>query len=248
MARDESPSEMEVAPGLWVSDLLCAWLPGERTCVVADLHLGFEAVAASDGAHYPVRQAPLLVRRLGEILDRFRPETVVVAGDLKHSFGPDRRRELEEAASVLRYLELHAEVVLLRGNHDNYLQRLLPAGTSLPLMTRVGRFRIAHGHRELPSADRETTGTLIAHEHPSLRMRDGVGGRASAPAFVQDAASGTLVLPAQSPLAPGSDILRGRLLSPVLRGLDRDRFRVIAATGKGLLDFGEAGPLRDWDG
>jgi len=88
---------------------------------------------------------------------------------------------------------------------------------------------------------------VVAHEHPALRIRDGVGGRASAPAFVHDIASGTLVLPALSPIAAGSDILRGGLLSPVLRALDRDGFRIIAATGKGLLDFGEAGPLRGRD-
>jgi putative SbcD/Mre11-related phosphoesterase len=248
MEKDSAPTEMEVAPGLWISDLLCAWLPEGRACVVADLHLGFEAVAASDGANFPERQKAVLLKRLAAIIARYRPGLVVVAGDFKHNFGRGARLETDEVREVLGFLDSRVEPAFVRGNHDNYLAGLLPPGAPLPDSMRVGRFRVAHGHRDIGPPPASTTQTILAHEHPSLRLRDPVGGRAAAPAFLFDPGSGTLVIPALSPLAPGSDILRGRPLSPVLRASGVDRFRIIAATGPGLLDFGTAGALREWEG
>lgn len=248
MSRDAVLAELEVAPGLWISDLLCAWLPEERACVVADLHLGFEAVAAFDGAYFPRRQKPVLLRRLGEIVDRYRPGLVVVAGDFKHNFGRGARLETDEVREVVEYLDSKADLAFVRGNHDNYLAGLLPPGAGLPDSVRLGRFRAAHGHRETGPPPKGVDLTILAHEHPSLRLRDSVGGRASAPAFLFDPGSGTLVLPALSPLAPGSDILRARPLSPGLRALGVDRFRLVAAPGRGLLDFGPLSSLREWEG
>lgn len=246
MKKDNAPSRMELASGLWISDLLCAWLEMERTCVVADLHLGFEALAASDGVHFPTRQKPVLLKRLEGILDRFRPELLVIAGDFKHNFGRDLGRETGEVREVIGYLDSRVDLAFVRGNHDNYLANLLPEGTPLPETLEVGRFRVAHGHREVALPEGAISGTVLAHEHPSLKLQDAVGARASAPAFLYHDGSGTLVIPALSPLAPGSDILRGRLLSPPLRRLGQDGLRVLAATGDGLLDFGLEGDLRGW--
>jgi len=246
MKKDSVPSQMELSPGLWISDLLCAWLEKERTCIVADLHLGFEAVAASNGAHFPKRQKPVLLKRLAAIIERHRPKLLVIAGDFKHNFGQNLRQETDEVREVVEYLDSRVDVAFVRGNHDNYLQNLLPEGTPLPETMEVGRFRVAHGHQEIAFPGGKTGKTILAHEHPSLKMRDAVGARASAPAFLYEEGSGTLVLPALSPLAPGSDIVRGRLLSPALRQLGRDRFSIVAVTRDGLLDFGKAGALRDW--
>jgi len=84
---------------------------------------------------------------------------------------------------------------------------------------------------------------VLAHEHPALKLQDSVGARVSAPAFVFDEASRTLVLPALSPLAAGADILREGPRSPFLRMLDRRRFRLFAVSEQGILDFGSAGVL-----
>jgi putative SbcD/Mre11-related phosphoesterase len=247
MSRDDAPTDIELSPGLWISDLLCAWLPEERACVVADLHIGFEAVAASDGALFPERQKAVLLNRLGAVLERHRPDMMVVAGDFKHNFGRGARLETEEVREVLGFLDSRVDLAFVRGNHDNYLAGLLPPGAQLPASIRLGRFRVAHGHRDPGPPPVGAVVTIFAHEHPSLKLRDSVGARASAPAFLFDPGSGMLVIPALSPLAPGSDVLRGRPLSPVLRSSGVDRFRVIAATGQGLLDFGGLGSLKSWE-
>jgi metallophosphoesterase superfamily enzyme len=53
-----------------------------------------------------------------------------------------------------------------------------------------------------------------------------------------------LVLPALGPLAFGTDLIRVGTGSPHLRGLDRRRWRIFAATGTGMLDFGTVEDIR----
>lgn len=241
--RAATPNEIELAPGLRISDRFCAVLEDEKAVVAADLHLGFEAVAASDGAFFPRRQRPVLLRRLKDILDRHRPELFIIAGDFKHNFSRNLRQEMDEVEDVLEYLNSRVDVLAVRGNHDNYLPGLLPEGTPFPDTFEKGHFIVAHGHKETPRPGNRDGVRILAHEHPSLKLRDSIGAQASAPAFLWDERNRTLVLPALSPLAPGSDILRGRFISPAVRKLDRGGLRVFAVTGRGLLDFGPAGRL-----
>jgi metallophosphoesterase superfamily enzyme len=74
-------------------------------------------------------------------------------------------------------------------------------------------------------------------------LHDRVGATVSAPAFVYDEEHHTLVLPALGPLAFGTDVLRDGPMSPILRRLDRRRWRIFAAVGTSIMDFGTAGNL-----
>ena len=238
-----SPEGVELAAGLRISDRFCAVLEDEKTVVAADLHLGFEAVAASDGAYFPRRQKPMLLRRLGAILEKHRPELFIIAGDFKHNFNRNLRQEMDEVEEVLDLLSSRTDVAVVRGNHDNFLRSILAEGTPFPESLEIGQFVVSHGHKEPGPGGVRNAIRIIAHEHPSLKMRDQIGAQASAPAFLWDELSQTLVLPALSPLARGTDILGGRFISPVVRRMDRGLMRIFAVTGTGLLDFGAAGKI-----
>ena len=240
--RNGSDGELEVAPGVMISSALCVYLEKPAAVIVCDLHLGMEAAAQAEGAFFPKRQKPVLMKRLERILDRFRPELFVIDGDFKHNFGRDMRHEMEEVKEVFDHLDSRTQVVLTKGNHDNYLKNILP-DTPLPGSTLVGDSFVCHGHRDLPALESFNGLKVLAHEHPALKLQDSVGARVSAPAFVFDEASRTLVLPALSPLAAGADILREGPRSPFLRMLDRRRFRLFAVSEQGILDFGSAGVL-----
>lgn len=235
---------VEVFPGVLISGALCAFIKSERALVLADLHMGFEAVAAADGACFPKRQKPLIVKRLERALAIFRPELVVIAGDFKHNFGRSSAQEWREVEEVLNFLDSRADVALVRGNHDNYLQSII-SPRPLPLQMEVGGVLVLHGHQEVPALERWCGPKILAHEHPSLRLRDRVGAQVGAPAFLVDRASTTLVLPALSPLAPGADVARGPITSPVLRSMDVGRMEAFAADRGELLGFGPLSSLRE---
>jgi len=233
---------MEPFPGIVLSELFCVWLKDEKALVTADLHLGIEGVAAADGAYFPKMQKPVIQKRLEAMLRRYRPELFVIAGDFKHNFGRNLVQEWNEVAAIYDFLSSRTEVALVRGNHDNYLKSII-ADVPLPDFLNVGDAIIAHGHRDTEDVAKWKGPRLIAHEHPSLKLRDTVGARVAAPAFLFDEATRTLVLPALSPLAAGSDILRHEPLSPILGALDRRKLRAIAVLAHGLLDFGTVGGL-----
>ncbi|MEM2869527.1 MAG: metallophosphoesterase [Thermoplasmata archaeon] len=235
---------VEVFSGVLISGALCAFIKSERALVLADLHMGFEAVAAADGACFPRRQKPLIVKRLERALAIFRPELVVIAGDFKHNFGRSSAQEWREVEEVLNFLDSRADVALVRGNHDNYLQSII-SPRPLPLQMEVGGVLVLHGHKEVTALERWCGPKILAHEHPSLRLRDRVGAQVGAPAFLVDRASATLVLPALSPLAPGADVARGPITSPVLRAMDVGRMEAFAADRGELLGFGPLSSLRE---
>ncbi len=63
----------------------------------------------------------MILERIHEILKRYKVTRVVVNGDLKHEFGRITRQEWMEAKNFIEFLqENFNEVILIKGNHDNF--------------------------------------------------------------------------------------------------------------------------------
>lgn len=234
--------EIRLRPGVHATADQALWLEAEKTLVVADLHLGYEGAARERGVSLPRFQKRVMLARLSKLLDRYAPERFVVAGDFKHEFSRNLEEEWRDVREVLTQLTAKTQVVLVRGNHDNFLATITAKfGLDLPIRHQVGGFTIAHGHEVVP-----VQGTLVmGHEHPAVKLRD-FGAVVSAPAFV--VLDDLIILPAFSPLALGVDVNEYPKLSPMLASRSLDDARVIAVDeGKGLLDFGSAQGLRDTD-
>lgn len=233
--------EIEVLPGVRASKDYALYLEAPRALVVADLHLGYEGALRQQGVSLPRFQKRHIQERLEALLDRYDPAVLVVDGDFKHAFDRNLNAEWREVMEVLRFLEGRTEVVLVRGNHDNYLKTILSQkGLDLHTSWEAGGFTIAHGHEPLQAA-----GPLVlGHEHPALRLKDQVGAGVRLPCFVVSPKA--IVLPAFSPLAYGSDILRGPYLSPMLDAALVQGARVYGLDEKlGILDFGRTQDLLD---
>jgi len=211
-----------------------------KTAVIADLHLGFEGAMRRAGVAFPRVQIEEIKRELDKLLKRG-VERVVVAGDLKHEFSenlPHEWRDVEEFLSFLR--ERGVEVVLVRGNHDNYL-RTMARKFDLDVIDEfeVRGVKVVHGHREC-----EGRWVVMGHEHPSVKLRVR-GGVYSYPCFLRlkSEVRDILVLPAMSPLLSGSDILTlESFLSPVLKGFSPAEAEVYAVCD-GVYSLGRAGVL-----
>ena len=233
--------ELEVAPGLWATREFGLWLKGEGTVAISDVHLGFEAALAEQGVSIPRFQRREVLARLQRLLDRCRPERLVIAGDFKHEFSRNLTDEWVEIKQVLRFLRERTEPVIVRGNHDNFLATIL-GDLRIPLHDRydLGECTFVHGHEDV-----EALGTIVmGHEHPAVKLRDTLGATVSVPAFL--VADRLVVLPAFSPLALGVDVASYPYLSPILNRTDVDAARVIGIDEtEGLLDFGRVADLQD---
>ncbi|OYR49876.1 metallophosphoesterase [Halorubrum sp. Ea1] len=215
-----------------------AYLDRHDALVVADLHVGRgEASAVS----LPIGEREDLVDRLRGHLARFDPATVVVAGDVVHTFDRVTDRSLGTLEALRDACEASgAALELVAGNHDTALANawddpiheeylLGPArhgesGSGNEIESDDGdgppRTVVCHGH-EAPStaADRY----VIGHVHPTIEIE---GDRR--PCFLggEGVYRGVdlLMLPAFTRLAPGvavNDMRTGAFDSPFVTDADR---------------------------
>jgi hypothetical protein len=150
---------------------------------------------------------------------------LVVAGDIKHEFSRNLGQEMKDVRKVLDYLNDRTEVVLVKGNHDNYLENIV-SRIEMPVVERYVQrgVTIVHGHSAC--ADRPL---VMGHEHPSIKLVDRIGAYLKLPCFIHLREEGIVVLPAFSPTD---------CLSPILREANVPSADIYACTDIGLLPLG----------
>ncbi|WP_456327704.1 metallophosphoesterase [Archaeoglobus sp.] len=193
-----------------------------KTAIVADLHLGLENVLIEKGIAVPKVQIEDIIERLDRISRKV--ERVVIAGDFKHEFGRNLPYEWDDVKAVMEFLLERVEVVVVRGNHDNYLKAILAKfGVDLLDYYEVEGWRVVHGHKEC-SADR----IIMGHEHPAIKVR--IDGVYTFHCFLRVRKDGReiIVLPAFSPLVQGSDVTSCQFISPILKDVRCDDVEVYA--------------------
>lgn len=233
----------EVGENVYLTNDHCLLLKNHDTVIIADLHLGYEGVLQREGVSIPRYQKSVILQRLETILQKYRPRRIIVNGDFKHNFSKNLQQEWQEVKDVLSFLSSKTMVSLIRGNHDNYLATIASyCNVPLSWEEQIEDMRITHGHRCIND---DSTFLIIAHEHPSLHMRDDVGALVKLPCFL--VSQDVVVLPAFSPLAMGTDVVsadQSDFLSPVLQRKNVEDFRLFAVSEIGLLDFATVRELR----
>ncbi|MDR6292837.1 MULTISPECIES: ligase-associated DNA damage response endonuclease PdeM [Inquilinus] len=186
------------------------WWPERRWLLVADLHLEkATALARRSGRLLPPYDSAATLGRLGAVIDRLDPVTVVALGDSFHdSAGADRLGAAELA--VLGRLARGRDWIWVLGNHDPDLPAALPGDR----ITEFAIDGVTCRHAALPGATAEISG----HYHPKAAV-SGRAGRVTGRCFVAD--DHRLVLPAFGAYTGGLDVL-----DPAIRGLLAPAFHV----------------------
>jgi len=220
----------------------------EDVLVVADLHLGCEAVLEEEGLSLPRVQTRKIQGYIYDLVDAVRPSRLVVAGDLKHNFSRNLAQEWNDIVRFIQGLEGRVRLEVVKGNHDNYLGSILREHSiSLVKELSVSGVRVSHGHEGMLD-DRPT---VMGHLHPSIAVRGTSGARVKDSCFLYIPEHQLLVLPALSIIAGGIDVLAEPNLgsmSPILSGLDTDSFVPVAFSGRRVLRFPSIGAMRTREG
>jgi uncharacterized protein len=205
---------------------------GEKTAVVADVHLGYEWARGAAGDSVIAHSLDETLARLTRVLERDPVECLIVAGDLVESPRPCRRTG-DDVRRLREWLHRRSvSLVVLEGNHDCSLAR--QSGNSarptepIHATAKIGGWTVGHGHVPI-RGDR----TISGHHHPVLRVD-----RTVAPCFL--VGPDRIVLPAFSSNAAGVDV--GTAAVP--RNWLTTSLRCLASTGSELLDFGPLTDLR----
>ncbi|MFB6094436.1 MAG: metallophosphoesterase [Halanaeroarchaeum sp.] len=192
---------------------------GSETLVLSDLHVGREQTSAVE---LPIGARADLRERLAALLDAVAPDTVVLAGDVLHSFDRVPTGVSGTLDGLLEAIEdRDASPVVLEGNHDTMLATVLDG--SVQTAHRLdGETVVVHGHRE-PTI--EATRYVIGHEHPTIEI-EGVRHPCLLECRDQYEGAAVTVLPAFTRLARGVAVNRlaaDESASPLLTNVDRCR-------------------------
>ena len=229
---------VEILPGVRVTNDRCLLLDDGPTVVLGDLHLGYEKALEEEGMYIPRFNTSSIRESLNRIICRYEPKRIVLLGDIKHDFKRTRYEGKEEVRKIIELLENAADVIVVKGNHDNFLQNIL-CDTDLMAVDYVDMcgFRMEHGH-----VDSGKRPVIIGHEHPSVRISGSVSGGVKLQCFLHFKEEGIIVIPPFSPLSSGSDLsLAGpeTFMSPACRSADVGESDVFAISEFGILSLGK---------
>ena len=153
-------------------------LEGEsRNLIVADLHIGFEADLAAKnifvGKNTTIND---MISEICKIIDETKPDSLILLGDVKSSIKSISKNEWDEIPLFFDKVGKKVEIVLIPGNHDSNIQRLVPDGVTLVSSTGlvVENTLLTHGHT-LPSNNFSHVDKIImGHVHPVFFKEDSV--------------------------------------------------------------------------
>ncbi|MDR3075085.1 MAG: metallophosphoesterase [Candidatus Methanoplasma sp.] len=216
-------------------------LRADEHLVIGDLHIGIESHMRSKGFHLTSRTDSMfdsIMEAAGDSASR-----LIVLGDVKDSVPGSTKQEYAEIPVFFeRLLERFDSIDVVRGNHDTNIEEFLPGHVRIVPASGMKREGIGfiHGHT-WPSEDVMDSETLVmAHDHPAVMFRDGVGRQVNEPCWVRGSFLDTssdryrtlprrfIIIPAFNRMLGGSpvNIIGEPLLGPVMGG--------------GLLDLGNA--------
>ena len=153
-------------------------LEGEKkNLIVTDVHIGFESNMASNeifiGKNSTINET---IQELSDIIDSEKPDSVILLGDIKSSIKNISKNEWSEVPLFFKKIREKCDVILIPGNHDSNIQRLVPDNITMISSTGMVEENIllTHGHT-LPSENFSHVDKIImGHLHPVFFQEDSI--------------------------------------------------------------------------
>jgi uncharacterized protein len=235
---------VSILPGFYAVGLTLH-IPEEDVLAFADVHLGFEQALNKQGVLVPPFQYKRVAEHLNEALRKTRPKMVVVDGDLKHEFGGI---SAQEWAEVIRFLDClkRYDVALVKGNHDIIIGPIATRkNVKVMESLKVDTTLFVHGDRIPEDRELKTVKTIvIGHEHPCIGLQE-EGRTEKVKCFLTGKWRGIdlIVLPSLNFVTEGVDVLKERLLSPLLQGDIGDYMAWGVEEGR-IMEFGRISEIK----
>ncbi len=194
--------------------------------VISDLHIGIELEYEKRGIFIPW-QVNSLIEKIKGILEREKKiKSLIINGDIKHNILRPPKIELKFLYRFLEEIkELFDEIIIIKGNHDGKLERIIPDIPIRPWMI-YRKNLLIHGHRRVRGNEGSFKKIITGHLHPIFVSK----GRAIK-VFILGKYKDwtTIILPAFSDLCGGKDI-RKEVYGVIARHLED--IKIVSLDGK----------------
>ena len=153
-------------------------IEGEKKyIIISDLHIGFESNLASNeiflGKNTTVNET---LEELSEIIEQEKPDSVVLLGDVKSSIKNISKTEWNDVPLFFEKIKEKTNIILIPGNHDANIARLVPEGVSMISTTGMveGEILFTHGHRMPTENFSHVKKIIMGHIHPVFFQKDSI--------------------------------------------------------------------------
>jgi len=150
---------------------------GKKNLIVTDIHIGFESNMASNeifiGKNSTINET---IQELSDIVDSEKPDSIILLGDVKSSIKNISKNEWDEVPLFFKKIKEKCDIILIPGNHDANIQRLVPDNITMISSTGMVEENIllTHGHT-LPSENFSHVDKIImGHLHPVFFQEDSI--------------------------------------------------------------------------
>ena len=149
----------------------------KKSLVLSDIHIGFENSMAANQIFIGKNSSTLeTIQEITQIIDDEKPDSIVLLGDIKSSIKNISKIEWDEVPIFFKEITKKCEVVLVPGNHDANIHKLVPDNVSLISSTGMVEedILLTHGHT-MPSENFSHVNRIVmGHLHPVFFQEDSI--------------------------------------------------------------------------
>ncbi|MCD6571718.1 MAG: metallophosphoesterase, partial [Thermoplasmata archaeon] len=147
--------------------------------VIADLHLGYETIAAENGVFLPKIQYSKTIEKMRKIISKIDAKNIIINGDIKHEFSETSYHEYKEVKNFFDFLNNlgFEKIIVLKGNHDNFIINITRKYDNIELHNElaINDFLFLHGHKDKNIIEIKQKNIILAHEHPAIGLYTEIG-------------------------------------------------------------------------
>jgi len=220
----------------FVTDLPALFISDKKLLVIADLHLGLEHELYKSGIVIPP-QAEKFQKIIDYLIKLTEAKNLIILGDIKHEVPGISYREEREIPKLFNYLVEKIRVICCKGNHDTYLEEILPKEVRIYSSRgfKLGKYGFFHGHAWPSKKLMQCNYLFMSHTHPAIEFKDKLGHRSIEQVWVRGKLNeklvkrkykikkcgrlGTIILPAFNKLLGGvalNSAIEKELIGPLL--------------------------------
>jgi len=203
--------------------------------IISDLHIGITKDIWDKGVRIP-SQVKATAARINALKRSTETAKLVMLGDVKHhipNISWQEEKEIPEFFSLLDF----KKIILVKGNHDGRIERLVPGNVKVRKSYSCGKYAFTHGHRTIKTSK----GIIVmGHNQAHVKFRDELGASYVEPVWVKGPLKGPykgkklVMVPAFNELAGATLVNKDELIGPIARHLDKKQAHCYLLDGTDL--------------
>jgi len=147
----------------------------KKSLVITDLHLGFESKLSLNNVYLGKNNTvDETTKEIELIISKTKPDSLILLGDVKSGIKSITKTEWETVPSFFESITKLIDTILVPGNHDANIEKLIPNGITLASSKGIiiDDILLTHGHT-MPSENFSQVNTIVmGHVHPVFFQKE----------------------------------------------------------------------------